>query len=131
MAKVRTNSQVITMAQLGIDKLRTIDPELDLGNNLTLNTLVSTLEQTQAAIAHYNTTSAELEKSSRMMQEQEKQLAALLKRTIFGVGAKFGDKSEEYGVIKKLWKLTRRRKVAGDSADTAPANPAEPEAAGA
>jgi hypothetical protein len=128
MPKVRTNSQVTTMAQLGIDKLRAIDPELDLGNNLTLEVLVTTLEQTKAAIAHYNATSAELEKSSLIMQEKEKQLAALLKRTIFGVGAKFGDKSEEYGVIKKLWKLTRRRNPAPDAA---PAKAANPEAAGA
>jgi hypothetical protein len=129
MAKVRINSQVITMTQLGIDKLRTIDPELDLGNNLTLESLVITLEQTQAAIAHYNTTSAEFEKSSRIMQEQEKQLAALLKRTILGVGAKFGAKSDEYSGVKKLWKLTRRK--AAGSADEDTESPAKPEAAGA
>jgi hypothetical protein len=126
MPKIRTHSQVTTMAQLGIDKLRTFDPNLDLGNDLTLKSLTTTLEQTQAAIARHNAVAAELEKSGRMMREQEKQLATLLKRTILGVGAKFGDKSEEYSAIKKVWKLTRRRKPAASG--VTPAIPA-PEAA--
>jgi hypothetical protein len=121
----------LVLNQLGIDKLRAIAPALDLGNNLTLESLVITLEQTQAAIAQYNAMSAELEKSSRLMQVQEKQLAALLKRTVLGVGAKFGDKSEEYSAIRKLWKLTRRRKPTGAETEVAPVSPATPEAAGA
>jgi hypothetical protein len=108
MPKAKLNSQTINMAELGIDKLRAIDPALDLGNNLTLESLVATLEETRQAIARYNTATAELEKASQQMQEQEKQLGSLLRRTILGVGAKFGEKSKEYNLVKKLWKLTRR-----------------------
>jgi hypothetical protein len=111
MPKAKLNSQMINMAELGIDKLRAIDPALDLGNQLTLKRLVITLDETRQAIAAYNTASAELEKASRLMREQEKQLGSVLRRTILGVGAKFGEKSEEYGVVKKLWKLTRRSNV--------------------
>jgi hypothetical protein len=126
MPKAKLNSQTISMAELGIDKLRAIDPNLDLGNNLTLKSLVTTLEETRQAIAAYNTATADLEKTSRLMQEQEKQLASLLRRTILGVGAKFGERSEEYNVVKKLWKLTRRSNPTTSSAPSSVGNASQP-----
>jgi hypothetical protein len=126
MPKAKLNSQTISMAELGIDKLRAIDPNLDLGNNLTLKSLVTTLEETRQAIAAYNTATADLEKTSRLMQEQEKQLASLLRRTILGVGAKFGERSEEYNVVKKLWKLTRRSNPTTSSAQSSVGNASQP-----
>jgi hypothetical protein len=121
MPKAKLNSQIINMAELGIDKLRAIDPELDLGNQLTLKKLIATLNETRQTIARYNTATAELEKARRLMREQETLLASVLRRTILGVGAKFSEKSEEYSVLKKLWKLTRRSSTAGTAT-----NPPEP-----
>jgi hypothetical protein len=128
MPKAKLNSQTINMAELGIDKLRAIDPALDLGNELTLQSLVTTVEQTRQAIATYNTAAAELEKASRLMQEQEKQLGSLLRRTILGVGARFGERSEEYSVVRKLWKLTRRSNSANSSVPGTAANLSAPTA---
>jgi hypothetical protein len=122
MPKAKINSQVINMAELGIDKLRAIDPALDLGNQLTLKKLVSTLDETRQAVAAYNAASAELERASQLMRDREKQLGSVLRRTILGVGAKFGEKSEEYSVVKKLWKLTRRSSTTSGTAT----NPPEP-----
>jgi hypothetical protein len=119
MPKVKINSQIINMAELGIDKLRAIDPALDLGNQLTLKKLVSSLDETRQAIAAYNTASAELEKASRLVRDREKQLGSVLRRTILGVGAKFGEKSEEYNVLRKLWKLTRRNNPTSNPAQGA------------
>jgi hypothetical protein len=108
MLQEKVNSHVITTAQLGIDKFRSIDPKLDLGNGLTLDKFASDLKTMQAAIAKYNTTAAELVNMNRAMKEQATGLRKDLKRMVMGVGAKYGEESPEYATVQKLWQRTRR-----------------------
>jgi hypothetical protein len=108
MLQEKVNSHVVTTAQLGIDKLRSIDPKLDLGNGLTLDKFSGDLKTIQAAIARYNTAAAELVNLNRAMKEQETGLRKDLKRFVMGVGAKYGEQSPQYETVQKLWQRTRR-----------------------
>jgi pantothenate kinase len=112
MLQEKVNSHVVTTAQLGIDKLRSIDPELDLGNGLTLNKFSDDVQTMQAAIARYNTAAAELANLNRTMREQETGLRSDLKRLVMGVGAKYGEKSTQYETVQKLWRRTQRSSAA-------------------
>jgi hypothetical protein len=109
MLQEKANSPTLDQSQLGIDKLRSINPNLDLGNGLTVPVLAAAIEETRTTIASYNTTVAELERTNRMMKEQEQALASLLKRIVLAVGAKYGENSEEYKALKKVLKRQRRR----------------------
>jgi hypothetical protein len=119
MLKEKVNSHVVNTAQLGLDKLRAIDPELDLGNGLTLQSLDTTVQEIRSAIAQYNTAAAELVKMDRARQNQEKVLRANINRIVMGVGAKYGEKSSEYKAVQKLWQLTKRSSAPAPS-DAAP-----------
>jgi hypothetical protein len=116
MLQEKVNSHVVMTAQLGIDKLRSIDPKLDLGNGLTLDKFVSNVQTIQTAIAKYNTTAAELVNMNRAMREQEAVLRKDLKRLVMGVGAKYGEKSTQYETVQKLWRRTQR--TSGSTAAT-------------
>jgi hypothetical protein len=112
MLQEKVNSHVVTTAQLGIDKLRSIDPELDLGNGLTLDKFADDVQMIQAAIARYNTAAAELANMNRAMREQETGLRKDLNRLVMGVGAKYGEASTQYETVQKLWRRTQRSSAA-------------------
>jgi hypothetical protein len=129
MLKAIVNSHVISTAQLGLDKLRAIDPELDLGNGLTLQSLDLTVQEARSAIAQYNTAATELAKMNRARQDQEKALRTSIKRMVMGVGVKYGETSSEYETVQKLWKLTQRSSAATDApAEVSPSAPVAPNA---
>jgi hypothetical protein len=111
MLQEKVNSHVVTTAQLGIDKLRSIDPQLDLGNGLTLDKFADDLQTIQAAIARYNTAAAELVNLNRTMREQETGLRKDLNRFVMGVGAKYGEQSTQYETVQKLWRRTQRSRA--------------------
>jgi hypothetical protein len=112
MLQEKVNSHVVTTAQLGIDKIRSIDPKLDLGNGLTLDKFADNVKMTQAAIARYNTAAAELANMNRAMRAQETGLRKDLNRLVMGVGAKYGEASTQYETVQKLWRRTRRSSAA-------------------
>jgi hypothetical protein len=130
MLKAIVNSHVISTAQLGLDKLRAIDPNLDLGNGLTLQSLDLTVQEARNAIAQYNTAATELAKMNRIRQDQEKALRTSIKRMVMGVGVKYGETSSEYETVQKLWKLTQRSSSAATDApaEVAPNVPVVPNA---
>jgi hypothetical protein len=116
MLTEKVNSHVVSAVQLGIDKLRSIDPELDLGNGLTLTALMDDLQATREAFAEYNTAAAELRKKGRAIKTRERQLRTHIKQMVMGVGARYGEDSEEFAAVQKLWKLTKRTRPAPNPA---------------
>ncbi|MCU0565735.1 MAG: hypothetical protein MUF49_03965 [Oculatellaceae cyanobacterium Prado106] len=87
MLTEKVNSHVVSAVQLGIDKLRSIDPELD-----------------------------ELRKKGRAIKTRERQLRTHIKQMVMGVGARYGEDSEEFAAVQKLWKLTKRTRPAPNPA---------------
>jgi hypothetical protein len=119
ISNAKVNSQVVSAGQLTVDILRGIDTEMDLGNGLTLTSIVLMLEETRSSIANYNSSAIALETTREQMRTQEKLFQDTLKKTVLAVGAKYGHKSKEYTSIKQIWQLTRRGKTSATPSTSA------------
>ena len=96
MARVKRTSPSIDNARTRAATLASIGQPLDLGNGLTLEFLIRSIEAAAAKLANYNTKVSELNGLTNDLNAAEKDLAQLTSRMLAGVAAKFGRDSEEY-----------------------------------
>lgn len=95
--------------------ISSIDPNLDLGNGLTLrafSTLIETLRTRENA---YNSALSNLDKLYREMLETERELGDMAEHMLLGVATQYGKSSVEYGMAGGVPKNQRRRRLRGES----------------
>ena len=95
--------------------LKAIDPTLDLGNGLTVETYQQSIDHVSNVMEVYNTQLSLTDSFSSSLKEKEKLLRAFSERMLTGVAAKFGKDSEQYqkaGGTKKSERKRPKRKIA-------------------
>ena len=96
MAYRRKSSQVIVDAQERSADLRAIDPNLDLGNNLTVAAYAAKISEAQTALDTYNGLLAQADAAGNNFKAIEKDLRDLSSQMLAGVKVKYGRDSNEY-----------------------------------
>jgi hypothetical protein len=115
MARLKRTSKSIVQAQQRVAGLTTIDPNLDLGNNLTLAAYEQEIARTQAALDAYNNALAAADAAQNVLQDAEKALVTYTERMRMGVAAKHGKDSHEYELAGGTRISERRRRTRATS----------------
>lgn len=115
MAYRRKSSEIIAEAQERSGNLRAIDPNLDLGNNLTAAAYDAKIVETQAALDAYNGLLAQADGAGNDFQAVEKELRNLSSQMLSGVKVKYGRDSNEYEMAggKRLSEINRHPRKGG------------------
>ncbi|AFY33127.1 hypothetical protein [Calothrix sp. PCC 7507] len=115
MARRKRTSQVLEKAVRRASGISSIDPNLDVGNGLTLrafSTLIETMRNQENA---YNSALSNIDKLYREMLETESQLADMAEHILMGIGTRYGKSSVEYGMAGGVPKNQRRKGLRGES----------------
>jgi len=96
MAFKRKTSQVIADAQQRAANLKAIDPNLDLGNDLTVENYENQITASQQLLDSYNAQLARADAAGNDFRSDEKNLRSLSARMLAAVGVKYGKDSNEY-----------------------------------
>ncbi|MCI5134081.1 MAG: hypothetical protein D3920_03220 [Candidatus Electrothrix sp. AW2] len=118
MAYQRKSSRVIADAQERSADLRAIDPELDLGNNLTVAAYDTKIAEVQTALDAYNGLLAQADAAGNNFRSLEKELRDLSSRMLSGVKVKYGRDSNEYEMAGGTRLSDRKRKSQQDEGES-------------
>ncbi|HEY9804680.1 MAG TPA: hypothetical protein V6D25_30385 [Leptolyngbyaceae cyanobacterium] len=95
--------------------MNSINPNLDVGNGLTLPAFSKLINTMQTKENAYNSALANLDKLYQEMLETERQLADMTEHMLMGVGVVYGKSSVEYGMAGGVPKNQRRKRLRGES----------------
>jgi len=115
MAFKKKSSMDFEHAIKRIASVKAIDPTLDLGNGLTVESYQQSIDQVSKVMGDYNTHLSLADSLRSSLKEKEKLLRAFSERMLTGVAAKFGKDSEQYqkaGGTKKSERKRHKRKIA-------------------
>lgn len=115
MARRKRTSQMLEKAARRAAGINSIDPNIDLGNGLTLaafSTLIETMRTRENA---YNTALSNLDKLYGEMLQTERELGDMAEHMLLGVATRYGKSSVEYGMAGGVPKNQRRKKLRGES----------------
>ena len=115
MAYLKKSSKDFENAIKRMASLKSIDPALDLGNGLSVETYQHSIGQVSNVMEAYNTQLSLADSLSSSLKEKEKLLRSFTERMLTGVAAKFGKDSEQYqkaGGTKKSERKKPKRKIA-------------------
>ncbi|MCB0530031.1 MAG: hypothetical protein KDC61_21960 [Saprospiraceae bacterium] len=108
----KRNSRIFSKALQRLAGLKSIDPGLDLGADMSVAVFEQHIQSFEQKLSNYNTMISVLDAEQQQVQAAEKQLLAYTVRWLSMVGGHFGMDSEEYqkagGVRKSLRKRARR-----------------------
>ncbi|MGR0480150.1 MAG: hypothetical protein ACTFAL_01760 [Candidatus Electronema sp. V4] len=96
MAYRRKTSNILNAAQTRAANLKAIDPNLDLGNELTVADYENRIAAAQNVLDSYNVQLAKADALGNDFKAVEKELRALSTRMLAGAGVKYGKDSNEY-----------------------------------
>ncbi len=115
MSFLKKSSKDFEHAIKRMASVKAIDPTLDLGNGLTVESYQQSIDQVSKAMEAYNTQLSLADSLRSSIKEKEKLLRAFSERMLTGVAAKFGKDSEQYqkaGGTKKSERRRPKRKIA-------------------
>jgi hypothetical protein len=92
----RTVSPEVAKANKRIDGIRAIEPDVDLGNGLTVATYASEIGKVNDLTQKYNTLLSEVDGTLTLLSQAEKGLGDFSQRILNAVGTRFGYDSVEY-----------------------------------
>lgn len=118
MARQKRTSQTLEKADRRAAAMASIDPQLDLGNGLTLPAFSTLIETMRTKENTYNSALSNLDKLYREMLETESQLGDMAEHMLLGVATRFGKSSVEYGMAGGVPKNQRRRGLRGEPSMT-------------
>ncbi|BAY89106.1 MULTISPECIES: hypothetical protein [unclassified Tolypothrix] len=118
MARQKRSSKVLERAVRRAASMNSIDPNLDVGNGLTLPGFRSLIERMQTQEYAYNTALSNLDGLYREMLQIEQELGDMTELILLGVATKFGKSSVEYGQAGGVPKNQRRRLTKSESSAT-------------
>ncbi|QLE57125.1 hypothetical protein [Nostoc sp. TCL26-01] len=115
MARKKRTSQVLEKAARRAASINSINPNLDLGNGLTLPAFLTLIETMRTRENIYNTSLSNLDKLYLEMLDTERELADMAEHMLLGVATRYGKSSVEYGMAGGVPKNQRRKKLRGES----------------
>jgi hypothetical protein len=126
MSRKKRSSKVITAAQFRATGLRTIDPTLDLGHGLTVDSFSELLDKTRSKLDAYNAALSAVDQTYGEFRDAEKNLSASTNRVLLGVAFKYGKSSTEYEVASGKSATTSRRRSQSAPGTVSPKTIGEP-----
>ncbi|ABA23024.1 hypothetical protein Ava_3417 [Trichormus variabilis ATCC 29413] len=117
MARRKRSSQALQKAVRRAASVNSIDPNLDLGNGLSLPAFLNLIETMRNKENTYNSALSNLDKLYREMLETERQLADMTEHILLGVATRYGKSSVEYGMAGGVPKNQRRKGLRGESSN--------------
>jgi len=111
MAQRKRESASVNRATERANNLKSIDPELDLGNGLTLAAYDAKIKATKAENDTYNTMKSALDGQLDKVEEAEKDIDTMSVNMLAGVRIKHGDDSPEYEMAGGTRARDRKRPV--------------------
>ena len=109
MTMRKRTSKILDGAELRANGLATIDPNLDLGSNLTLVKFRQAIADGRAKLNAYNQTLTLADQQGNELSEAEKIVRDFSARMLAGVGAARGTDSSEYEMAGGTRKSERKR----------------------
>jgi hypothetical protein len=113
MARRKRTSLVLERAVRRAASINSIDPNLDLGNGLTLPAFSTLIETMRTKENEYNTALSTLDKLYREMLETESELGDMIEHMLMAVATRYGKSSVEYGMAGGIPKNQRRKGLRG------------------
>ncbi len=111
MPKRKAASKHIEKAGKRLSGLKSINEQLDLGNNLTVEAYEAIITDATNKLDTYNQALSTLDSKQNEWKAAEKQLRDLNERMLIGVAAKYGKDSNEYEQAGGIKKSERKRPV--------------------
>ncbi|MEH2067575.1 MAG: hypothetical protein V7K47_05295 [Nostoc sp.] len=114
MVRKRQISRVLEKAELRAAGLQKIDPNLDLGNGISLKNFTEQIEKLRSEIDAYNKALELIETLQVEIKELEKELNSISGRMLLGVAVKYGKDSCEYmmaGGVRTSDRIRKSRKT--------------------
>ncbi|MBW4693057.1 MAG: hypothetical protein KME27_14990 [Lyngbya sp. HA4199-MV5] len=124
MARRKRTSPVLAKAVRRMAGMTSINPNLDVGNGLTLPSFSTLIETMRTRENAYNSALSNLDKLYREMLETERDLGDMAEHMLLGVATKYGKSSVEYGMAGGVPKNQRRKGLRGESTTSNDAPPA-------
>ena len=119
----RKTSRTLEQAELRASGLTAIAPDIDFGDNRSLEELNQQIDHLRDKLSTYNTALTNVDTLRSEIKEQEKSLGNLSAQMLLGVAFKYGKDSAEYqmaGGVRKRDRI-RRSTVARIKAEDEPA----------
>jgi hypothetical protein len=108
--KLTVNKRVQTAKQR-LNGSKSIDPNLDLGNGLTIAAFEAVIGENEAAINDHNTTLSSLDQKGNLAISTAKAATEYSERWLAAVGVRFGKDSDEYEMAGGTRKSERKKPV--------------------
>jgi hypothetical protein len=121
MPRIKKTSPTLIAAQGRIAAIETINPQLDLGNGISVAAFNAKIEETRQAIEEYNKALSVIDQSRSRVTELERSLSSLSTRLLSGVATLYGRTSSEYEMTNGS-KRRRTRSAATESSSATPEN---------
>jgi hypothetical protein len=96
MSLAKKTSKTIAGAKTRLDSLSSIDPNLDLGNDVSIAMYKTFIGESEASLSEYNTFLSMVDEKRNIFKAKEKMLRDLYTRMLMGVGSRYGKDSNEY-----------------------------------
>lgn len=112
MARQKRNSAILERAERRLESLRSIDPKLDLGSELTIHNFESVIQALADKLGLYNTSLSEVDKQGDDVKVAEKVVSAMSEKMLLGIGSIYGKTSQEYemaGGSRRKSRVTRQK----------------------
>ncbi|AUS99280.1 hypothetical protein CLI64_02095 [Nostoc sp. CENA543] len=111
MSQRRRDSIALAKAERRIERLQTINSDLDFGNGLSIATYKTTIGELRDKLAAYNQPRAIVEKTQNSLKEAERTLNDYSEHMLLSVASRYGKNSDEYemaGLTRKSDRKTAR-----------------------
>lgn len=115
MPRAKRTSKTLEKSARRAAGLYSIDPNLDLGNGLTLSNFSALIEIMRAKETAYNAALSNLDMLYREMLETETKLGDMAEHMLLGVATRFGKSSVQYGMAGGTPKNQRRKGRRGET----------------
>jgi hypothetical protein len=106
---IRRKSTSLDVARTRCRGLMSQNPEMDLGNNMTIVNYQRDIDMLEAQLSLVNSLSASLQVERTKLRELEANVSDLNDRYMKATAAKFGTSSNEYQAIGGIRKKDKRR----------------------
>ena len=96
MPRIKKTSRVVNEAANRLAGIKSIDSQLDLGNNLSTQAFGDKIAAAQTALEDYNTTLSLADEKQNIYLAREKELLEIHERMLLAVAVRYGKNSNEY-----------------------------------
>ncbi|MEH2166684.1 MAG: hypothetical protein V7K41_08420 [Nostoc sp.] len=109
MTQRKRNSSALTKAERRIERMQTINPELDFGNGLSITSYNTRILEIREKLAAYNQARAIVDKTQNALLEAERELNSYSEQMLLSVASRYGKNSDEYGMAGGTRKSDRKK----------------------